>query len=221
LKGQAEQRIFLVPMTSSTTVLAALLKRATLDDHEEVLHAADAALAKKTTPGGGDDDIGALHAKVVALLKLDRYEDALRTLEGQDGHEAGGSRGGGERGAGGAKGGRGGKGGGGGDSSSRREELRKRTPVERAYALYKVGRWDEARALAQQQQQQEQEQQEQQQAFSGARDQRALKHIEAQAVSPKNSLSPFSYYSVLQFIPFDLFPLLLFSIVFIFFKKIF
>ncbi|KAI4132284.1 MAG: hypothetical protein LQ347_002642 [Umbilicaria vellea] len=52
-----------------------LLKRATLDDHEEVLKACNASL--KQSKG----DLEALHFKAVALLKLDRYEDALRILE--------------------------------------------------------------------------------------------------------------------------------------------
>lgn len=55
--------------------LTALLQRSSIEDHEEVLNACNAALAKSKT------DIHAQHVKVVALLKLDRYEDALRVLE--------------------------------------------------------------------------------------------------------------------------------------------
>ena len=59
----------------ATTDLNSLLRRVTLDDDEEVLSAADSALNKSPK------DLNALHAKVVALLKLDRFDDALRTLE--------------------------------------------------------------------------------------------------------------------------------------------
>jgi hypothetical protein len=55
--------------------LTTLLRQISLDDHEEVLKAANAVLKKSKT------DIEALHVKVVALLKLDRYEDSLRVLE--------------------------------------------------------------------------------------------------------------------------------------------
>ncbi|KAF2163394.1 hypothetical protein M409DRAFT_68642 [Zasmidium cellare ATCC 36951] len=55
--------------------LASLLKQTHLDDHEEVLKQANAAL--KQSKG----DLEAQHVKVVALLKLDRYEDALTALD--------------------------------------------------------------------------------------------------------------------------------------------
>lgn len=64
-----------VNMTSETRPLNALLRTATIDDHEEVLRACDASLKQSK------QDIRSLHAKVVALLKLDRYEDALNVLE--------------------------------------------------------------------------------------------------------------------------------------------
>lgn len=59
----------------STQSLSSLLSRASIDDHEEVLRSCDAALAKSKS------DLQAQHVKVVALLKLDRYEDCLRVLE--------------------------------------------------------------------------------------------------------------------------------------------
>ncbi len=62
-------------MASATPDLGALLKRTTIDDHEAVLKACNAAL--KQSKG----DLNAQHAKVVALLKTDRFDDALRTLD--------------------------------------------------------------------------------------------------------------------------------------------
>lgn len=56
-------------------LLSSLLQRTSIDDHEEVLSSANAVLAKSK------GDVQAQHAKVVALLKLDRYEDALRVVE--------------------------------------------------------------------------------------------------------------------------------------------
>ncbi len=103
--------------------LSALLQRSTLEDHEEVLRACNNVLKKSKT------DIEAQHVKVVALLKLDRYEDALRVLEG------GG------------------------------EKLKDRLPLERAYALYKQGKYDEAEKVTQ--------------ITGGAR---GLRHVEAQTV---------------------------------------
>lgn len=55
--------------------LSSLLQRATIDDHEEVLQSCNEALAKSKS------DLHAQHIKIIALLKLDRYEDALRVLE--------------------------------------------------------------------------------------------------------------------------------------------
>ena len=62
-------------MANNAPTLSALLKRATLDDHEEVLKAANIALKKTKT------DRQAQHARLVALIKLDRYSDALKALE--------------------------------------------------------------------------------------------------------------------------------------------
>ncbi|KAH0558933.1 hypothetical protein GP486_004439 [Trichoglossum hirsutum] len=60
---------------SAVQSLTTLLRHISLDDHEQVLKAADAVLKKSKT------EIDALHVKIVALLKLDRYEDALRVVE--------------------------------------------------------------------------------------------------------------------------------------------
>lgn len=54
--------------------LTSLLARASIDDHAEALAAADAALAAKP------QDPTAQHTKVTALLRLERYDDALRVL---------------------------------------------------------------------------------------------------------------------------------------------
>ncbi len=55
--------------------LSKLLQRSTLDDHEELLRACNAALKKSKT------DTSTQHIKAVALLKLDRYDDAARLFE--------------------------------------------------------------------------------------------------------------------------------------------
>jgi signal recognition particle subunit SRP72 len=63
-------------MTANPTAnLTSLLRDATLDDHEEILKAANAVL--KTSKS----DTNALHTRVIALLKLDRFNDALRALD--------------------------------------------------------------------------------------------------------------------------------------------
>lgn len=110
-------------MAATSQSLNALLKRTTIEDHGEVLEACNAIL--KQTKG----DIEAQHAKFVALLKLDRYEDALRVLE------AGGDR------------------------------LKQKAHFGWAYALYKVGGYDQATAIA-----------------NGIVDERGARHVEAQAV---------------------------------------
>ncbi|KAJ6188770.1 hypothetical protein N7519_003678 [Penicillium mononematosum] len=55
--------------------LASLLQRASIDDHEEVLQSCNAVLTKSKS------NLQAQHMKVVALLKLDRYEEALKTFQ--------------------------------------------------------------------------------------------------------------------------------------------
>jgi len=60
---------------SSAGNLTSLLQRTSLTDHEEILRAANAAL--KTSK----NDPTARHARIVALLKLDRFSDALRAFD--------------------------------------------------------------------------------------------------------------------------------------------
>jgi signal recognition particle subunit SRP72 len=92
-------------MSTPTASLTALLQGTTIEDHEEVLKAANAALKSAK----GDQD--ALHTRVVALLKLDRFDDALRALDD------------------------------GGD------KLAEYCVLEKAYALYKTGKLEEAEKL--------------------------------------------------------------------------
>lgn len=54
--------------------LSSLLRAATIDDHDEVLRTANAALK------ADKNDATAQTTRVVALLKLDRFDDALRAL---------------------------------------------------------------------------------------------------------------------------------------------
>lgn len=65
-------------MAANTQSLSALLKRSSIDDHEEILKACD-ILQKQSK---ADPEV--LLIKAVALLKLDRHEDALRVLDGGD-----------------------------------------------------------------------------------------------------------------------------------------
>ncbi|KAI5285662.1 Signal recognition particle core component [Ascosphaera aggregata] len=92
--------------SSMAATLSALFKRSSIDDPEDVLKTCNVALQSKKT------DVNILHAKVVALLKLDRYDDALRTLD-----QAG-------------------------------DQLKDKAAFERAYALYKIGKLQEAIAIA-------------------------------------------------------------------------
>lgn len=55
--------------------LSSLLHRSTLDDHEEVLKACNSDLKKSKT------DVATQHIKAIALLKLDRYNDAARFFD--------------------------------------------------------------------------------------------------------------------------------------------
>ena len=55
--------------------LSTLLQRTNLDDHEEILRVCDAALKKNKA----DTDTQQIQA--VALLRLDRYDDAARLFE--------------------------------------------------------------------------------------------------------------------------------------------
>jgi signal recognition particle subunit SRP72 len=63
-------------MTSKPSAnLSSLLNSTGIDDHEEILKQANADLKKDKY------NQDALHIRVVALLKLDRFEDALRALD--------------------------------------------------------------------------------------------------------------------------------------------
>ncbi|KAF1938292.1 hypothetical protein EJ02DRAFT_446910 [Clathrospora elynae] len=62
-------------MAASAKSLASLLAQASLDDHDEILKAANAAIKKSK------GDMTAQHVKAIALLHLDRYEDALAVFE--------------------------------------------------------------------------------------------------------------------------------------------
>ena len=67
-------------MTTPAKNLTTLLQRTTITDHEEILRACTTSLK------ASKNDVETQHIKFVALLKLDRYEDALRVLEeGGDG----------------------------------------------------------------------------------------------------------------------------------------
>jgi signal recognition particle subunit SRP72 len=62
-------------MSTNIQSLRSLLQQASITDDAEVLKASNEALKKSKT------DAQAQHSKVVALLKLDRYEDSLRVFE--------------------------------------------------------------------------------------------------------------------------------------------
>ena len=60
---------------TTTTALSALLQKATIEDHEELLKECNAALKQsKSNPE-------VLLIKIIALIKLDRYEDALKVFQ--------------------------------------------------------------------------------------------------------------------------------------------
>ncbi|KAI0115449.1 hypothetical protein GGR51DRAFT_546268 [Nemania sp. FL0031] len=61
-------------MSDPTAALASLLRTATIQDHDEVLKLANAAIRASKS------DTDAQHTRVVALLKLDRFDDALRAI---------------------------------------------------------------------------------------------------------------------------------------------
>ncbi|CAK7217978.1 Signal recognition particle subunit SRP72 [Sporothrix bragantina] len=67
-------------MASAVNALNSLLRGTSIDDHEEALKLANAAISAGKAGATSVDQLTALHAKVVALLKLDRFDDALRTV---------------------------------------------------------------------------------------------------------------------------------------------
>jgi len=56
--------------------LSALLKKSSLDDHEQFLEASNKALKSSSS------DAEAQHVKVIALIKLDRYDEAVQFIQG-------------------------------------------------------------------------------------------------------------------------------------------
>lgn len=68
--------------------LTSLLARSSIENHDEALSLADAALS--SLKAGSPDHLNAQHTKVVALLRLERYDDALRVIA--DGGDALASR---------------------------------------------------------------------------------------------------------------------------------
>ena len=54
--------------------LSSLLRSSTIQDHDEILHAANAALK------ANKNDLASQHVRVVALLSLNRFDDALRSI---------------------------------------------------------------------------------------------------------------------------------------------
>lgn len=61
--------------SNPTATLTSLLRGSSITDHDEILKASNAVL--KTSKG----DIEAHHTRVVALLKLDRFDDVLRAMD--------------------------------------------------------------------------------------------------------------------------------------------
>ncbi|KAH6890009.1 hypothetical protein B0T10DRAFT_44942 [Thelonectria olida] len=57
-----------------SAALSALLRASSIDDHEEILKAANAAIKANKS------DVASQHTRVIALLKLDRFDDVLRTM---------------------------------------------------------------------------------------------------------------------------------------------
>lgn len=55
--------------------LSALLQQSSIEDHDEVIKACNATLKKSK------NDLEAQHVKAVALLKQDRFDDAIRVFE--------------------------------------------------------------------------------------------------------------------------------------------
>ncbi|EFR03252.1 hypothetical protein MGYG_06254 [Nannizzia gypsea CBS 118893] len=62
-------------MGTTLQSLSALMQRSTIDDHEEFIKACNSILKKSRA------DVDAQHIKTIALIKLDRFEDAIRVIE--------------------------------------------------------------------------------------------------------------------------------------------
>ncbi|KAF5528857.1 signal recognition particle subunit SRP72, partial [Fusarium napiforme] len=54
--------------------LSALLRQSSVEDHDEALKIANAALK------ANKNDVDSQHTRIIALLKLDRFDDALRAI---------------------------------------------------------------------------------------------------------------------------------------------
>ncbi|KAF3483642.1 uncharacterized protein GIQ15_02966 [Arthroderma uncinatum] len=62
-------------MGTTLQSLSALLQRSTINDHEEIIKACNVILKKSR------NDVEAQHIKTIALIKLDRFDDAIRVIE--------------------------------------------------------------------------------------------------------------------------------------------
>ncbi|KPI37159.1 Signal recognition particle subunit srp72 [Cyphellophora attinorum] len=62
-------------MAATTPLLAGLLQKATIDDHDEILRASNAALKKSSSDKQAQD------VQVVALIKLDRFDEAYKFIQ--------------------------------------------------------------------------------------------------------------------------------------------
>ncbi|KAK3328443.1 hypothetical protein B0T19DRAFT_476048 [Cercophora scortea] len=65
----------------AVAALNSLLRGTSIDDHAEALKLANAAIKASKAKGSNSPDLStAQHTRIVALLKLDRYDDALRAI---------------------------------------------------------------------------------------------------------------------------------------------
>ncbi|OAL71213.1 hypothetical protein A7D00_4877 [Trichophyton violaceum] len=62
-------------MGTTLQSLSVLMQRSSINDHEELIKACNSILKKSRT------DVDAQHIKTIALIKLDRFEDAIRVIE--------------------------------------------------------------------------------------------------------------------------------------------
>ncbi|KAM5467542.1 Signal recognition particle subunit SRP72 [Microsporum audouinii] len=62
-------------MGTTLQSISALMQKTTINDHEEFIKACNSVLKKSR------NDVDAQHIKTIALIKLDRFEDAIRVIE--------------------------------------------------------------------------------------------------------------------------------------------
>ncbi|EHY56292.1 hypothetical protein ABEF92_007356 [Exophiala dermatitidis] len=62
-------------VSNTSSSLSAILQKTSLDDHEEILNATNKAIKASKS------DLEAQHVKVVALIKLDRFDEAVKFIE--------------------------------------------------------------------------------------------------------------------------------------------